>query len=170
MSMSMSMYQASVPVFIKMLTNLRTILEKAAAHAQAKKIDETVFVESRLFPDMLPLRRQVQIAADQAKGVARLGGVEPPTYEDNEQSLAELINRVTRTIDFLATLKPAQIDGSEDREITRPVRGQPKTFKGMNFLLHFVLPNFYFHTTTAYAILRHNGVQLGKADFLGKLD
>jgi hypothetical protein len=119
---------------------------------------------------MLPLRRQVQIAADQAKGVARLGGVEPPTYEDNEQSLAELINRVTRTIDFLATLKPAQIDGSEDREITRPVRGQPKTFKGMAFLLNFVLPNFYFHTTTTYAILRHNGVELGKADFLGKLD
>jgi hypothetical protein len=163
------MYQASIPVFTKMLTNLRTILEKAAAHAQAKKIDEAAFVEARLFPDMLPLRRQVQIAADQAKGVARLGGVEPPTYEDNEQSLAELINRVTRTIDFLATLKPAQIDGSEDREITRPVRGQPRTFKGMPFLLNFVLPNFYFHTTTAYAILRHNGVELGKADFLGSL-
>src|SRR5881397_160072 len=143
--MSMSMYQASVPVFTKMLTNLRGILEKAAAHAEAKKIDEAVFVEARLYPDMLPLKRQVQIATDQAKGFARLGGVEPPTYDDNERSLAELTSRVTRTIDFLATLKPAQIDGSEDREITRPIRGQPKTFKGMAFLLYFVLPNFYFH-------------------------
>jgi hypothetical protein len=164
------MYQASVPVFTKMLTNLRDILEKAAAHAQARKIDESVLVESRLFPDMLPFRRQEQIATDQAKGVARLAGLEPPTYEDKEQSLAELINRVTRTIAFLGTLTPAQIDGSEEREITRLIRGQSKTFKGMAFLLHYVTPNFYFHTTTAYAILRHNGVELGKTDFLGSLD
>src|ERR1700675_3159115 len=111
--MSMSMYQASVPVFTKMLTNLRSILEKAAAHAQAKKIDETVFVEARLYPDMLPFRRQVQIATDQAKSAARLGGIEPPAFEDKEQSLADLVNRITRAIDFLATLTPAQIDGSE---------------------------------------------------------
>src|SRR5436853_6193317 len=127
--MQMSMYQASVPVFIKMLTNLRAILEKAATHAQAKKIDEAVFIEARLFPDMLPLRRQVQIATDQAKGASRLGAVEPPAFDDKEQSFAELINRVTRTVDFLGTLTPAQIDGSEAREITRPLRGQSKTFK-----------------------------------------
>ena len=168
--MSISMYQASVPVFTKMLTNLRVILEKTAAHAQAKKIDDAVFIEARLFPDMLPFRRQVQIATDQAKGAARLCGLEPPTYEDKEQSLAELINRVTRTIDYLGTLTPAQLDGSEDREIIRLVRGQSKTFKGMAFLLHFAMPNFYFHTTMAYAILRHNGVELGKTDFLGSLD
>ena len=168
--MSISMYQASVPVFTKMLTNLRVILEKTATHAQAKKIDEAVLIEARLFPDMLPFRRQVQIATDQAKGAARLCGLEPPTYEDKEQSLAELINRVTRTIDYLGTLTPAQLDGSEDREIIRLVRGQSKTFKGMAFLLHFAMPNFYFHTTMAYAILRHNGVELGKTDFLGSLD
>ena len=168
--MSISMYQASVPVFTKMLTNLRVILEKTATHAQAKKIDEAVLIEARLFPDMLPFRRQVQIATDQAKGAARLCGLEPPTHEDKEQSLAELINRVTRTIDYLGTLTPAQLDGSEDREIIRLVRGQSKTFKGMGFLLHFAMPNFYFHTTMAYAILRHNGVELGKTDFLGSLD
>jgi hypothetical protein len=168
--MSISMYQASVTVFTKMLTNLRSIVEKAAAHAQAKKIDEAVFVEARLYPDMLPFRRQVQIATDQAKNAARLGGIEPPAFEDKEQSLADLVSRITRTIDFLATLTPAQIDGSEDREIIRLIRGQSKTFKGIGFLLQFAMPNFYFHTTTAYAILRHNGVELGKTDFLGSLD
>lgn len=168
--MSMSMYNASIPVFVRMLGNLRRILEMAAAHAQAKKIDESAFLDARLFPDMFPLRRQVQIATDQAKGVSRLAGVEPPVFEDKEQSFAELIQRVTKTIDFLATIKASQIDGTEEREITRPIRGQPKTFRHMAFLQHFAMPNFYFHTTTAYNILRHNGVELSKTDFLGSLD
>ncbi len=168
--MSLSMYQASVPVFVKILTNLRAILEKAAAHAQAKKIDETVLVEARLYPDMLPLRQQVQIAADQAKGAARLAGVEPPAFEDNEKTLPDLIERVQKTIAFLDTLRSSQFDGAESREITRPIRGKPTTFKGTTFLLNLVYPNFYFHVTTAYAILRHNGVELGKADFIGSVD
>jgi uncharacterized protein len=167
--MSLSMYQASVPVFVKMLGNLRVVLEKAAAYAQAKKLDDSVLVEARLYPDMFPLRRQVQIAADHAKGAARLAGVEPPPYDDDEETLAELIERVGKTIDFLGTLTPAQFEGAEDREITRPVRGKPTTFRGTTFLLNLAYPNFYFHLTTAYAILRHNGVELGKADFLGSL-
>jgi len=168
--MPISMYQASVPVFTRMLNNLRVILEKTAAYAQDKKIDEAVFLEARLFPDMLPLRRQVQIASDQAKGAARLAGLEPPAFEDKEQTIAELITRINRTIEFLATLTPAQIDGSEGREITRIIRGQSKTFTGINFLLQFAMPNFYFHVTTAFAILRHNGLDIGKTDFLGPLD
>jgi uncharacterized protein len=168
--MALSMYQASVPVFAKILTNLCAILEKAAAHAQAKKIDETVLVEARLYPDMLPLRQQVQIAADQAKGAARLAGVEPPAFEDNEKTLPDLIERVKKTIAFLDTLRSSQFDGAESREITRPFRGKPTTFMGTTFLLNLVYPNFYFHVTTAYAILRHNGVELGKADFIGGID
>jgi len=169
--MTISMYQASVPVFIRMLTNLKGILGKAAAHAPAKKIDESVLLNARLYPDMFPLVKQVQIATDFARGTgARLSGTEPPSYEDNEKSLAELVARVERTLDFLRTLKPAAIDGSETREIVRPVRGEPKKFTGINYLLQYAMPNFYFHTTTAYAILRHSGVELGKGDFIGVLD
>jgi uncharacterized protein len=169
--MTISMYQASAPVFTKGLTNLKAILEKAAAHAAARKIDETVLAGARLFPDMLPLTKQVQIASDFARGtMARLAGGEPPAIEDNEKTLADLIARVDKTLDFLKPFTAAQIDGSEARQITRPVRGQPRTFTGINYLLHYALPNFYFHTVTAYDILRHNGVEIGKLDFIGSLD
>ena len=169
--MTISMYQASVPVFIRALTNTKAVLQKAAAHAQAKKIDESVLLNARLYPDMLPFTKQVQIASDFARGTsARLSGVEPPSFEDNEKSFAELIARVDRTIEYVRTLKAAAIDGSEAREIVRPVRGQPKTFTGINFLLQYALPNFWFHTTTGYAILRHCGIELGKGDFIGGLD
>ncbi len=166
--MSISMYKASVPVFIHMLGNLRAILEKSVAHAGAKKFDPAVLVGSRLAPDMLALVRQVQIASDTAKGCsARLAGVEPPKYDDNEASFPELLARVDKTVDFLKALKPAQIDGSEAREISLPMRAGVRHFKGLAYLLHYALPNFYFHVTTAYNILRHNGVELGKQDFIG---
>lgn len=169
--MTLSMYQASVPVFIRTLTNLKAVLQKAAAHAQARKIDESVLIGARLYPDMFPLARQVQIATDMARGgAARLGGAEPPSYEDTEKTFAELIARIDRTIEFLRAQKAAQIDGSEGREIVRPVRGEPHKFTGLNYLQQFVLPNFFFHVTTGYDILRHNGVELSKGDFIGKLD
>ncbi len=168
--MTISMYQASVPVFIRTLGNLKAIVDKSAAHAQEKKIDESVFLTARLFPDMLAFTRQVQIASDFARGTgARLAGSEPPSYEDKEQTFAELADRIDRTIAFLRTLTPAQIDGSEGREIVRPIRGEPKKFTGIDYLLLYALPNFYFHTTTAYAILRHNGIAIGKGDFIGSL-
>jgi uncharacterized protein len=166
--MAITMYQASVPQFIKMLGNLRSILEKAAAHAAAKKIDEAVFVNARLFPDMLPLTGQVQIATDFARGTAaRLAGAEPPKIEDNEKSIAELIARVDTAVAYVRTIPQSQIDGSETRKITRTIRGTTRTFSGVDYLIQFALPNFYFHVTTAYAILRHNGVEVGKLDFLG---
>lgn len=169
--MTISMYQASVPVFIRMLGNLKGVLEKGAAHAESKKIDESVLINARLYPDMLPLARQVYIATDFARGTAaRLSGIEPPVYEDIEKTFSELTGRIDRTIEFLRTLKSSAIDGSESREIVRPIRGEPKKFTGINYLLTFALPNFYFHTTTAYAILRHNGIELGKNDFIGALD
>ena len=169
--MTLTMYQASVPVFVKMLTNLKGVLQKAAAHAQARKIDETVLVNARLYPDMLPLARQIQIASDFARGTAaRLAGAEPPSYEDNEKTLTELMARIDRTIEFLHAKKAGEIDGSEGREIVRPVRGEPHKFSGVNYLLQYALPNFFFHTTTAYAILRHNGVEVGKQDYVGKMD
>ncbi|MCC7327098.1 MAG: DUF1993 domain-containing protein [Burkholderiales bacterium] len=169
--MTISMFQASVPVFARGLAGLKTILTKGAAHAAAKKIDESVFIGARLFPDMLPLARQVHIATDFARGtIARLAGVEPPKWDDNESTFAELIARVERTIDAVNAFTPAQVDGSEAREITRPVRGEPKTFTGINYLLQYAMPNFYFHKTTVYAILRSNGIELGKADYIGALD
>jgi uncharacterized protein len=166
---TISMYQASVPVIIRSLNNLVGILEKGATYAEAKKIDPSVLVNSRLFPDMLPLSKQVQIASDIAKrGMAQLAGVEPPKFEDNETTLAELIERTQKTISFLNTVKPEQVDGTEEKTITLPMREQTLTFAGMSFLVSFILPNLYFHVTTAYNILRHNGVELGKIDFLGK--
>ena len=166
--MSITMYRASVPVFIRTLGNLKGILEKAAAHAAAKKIDESVLLGARLFPDMFPLTRQVQIATDFARGTAaRLAGVEPPAVEDKEQTFVELVARVDGAMSYLRTLPATQIDGSESREITRTVRGVPKTFNGLDYLLLYSLPNFYFHTATAYAILRHSGVEIGKTDFVG---
>jgi uncharacterized protein len=167
--MKISMYQASVPVFIRMLENLAAILDKAAAHAQARKIDPAVLVQGRLFPDMFPLSKQVQVASDAAKGgAARLAGMEPPAFEDNETTFAELVARLRKTVDFLRTLKPEQFEGAEDRTVTWKTRAGEKSMQGMPYLLNHVQPNLYFHVTTAYAILRHNGVEVGKGDFLGK--
>ena len=167
--MKIAMYDACVPPGIRMMNNLAAILEKAAAHAEAKKIDPSVLVNARLYPDMFPLVRQVQIASDSAKGgAARLAGLAPPSYEDNEKSLPELIARANKTVAFLETLKPAQFEGSEDRTINWKTRTTERTMQGLPYLVHQVLPNVYFHVTTAYNILRHNGVELGKMDFLGK--
>ena len=163
------MYQASVPVLKRMLNNLSDILEKGAAHAEAKKIDPAVLIASRLYPDMFALARQIQTATDTAKGcAARLAGKEIPKYEDNEATFPELAARIRKTVAFLDTFKPEQIDGMEDKSITLKLRGGDLSFTGMSYLLHFALPNFYFHVTTAYDILRHNGVEVGKMDFLGK--
>ena len=166
--MTISMYQASAPRFVSILKNLSAILDKAQAHVDAKKIDPTALTAYRLYPDMFPMTRQVQIACDVAKGaVARLAGVEIPKHEDTEQTLAELKARIAKTIEFIGTIKPAQVDGTEDKEIVLKLGGQEMKFKGMQYLLGFVHPNFYFHATTAYNILRHNGVEIGKRDFVG---
>ena len=167
--MTISMYNASIPVMIKILGNLEAILDKAIAHAAARKIDDAAFVESRLFPDMFTLARQVRVATDMSKGAgARLAGIEIPKFEDNEKTLAELKARLRKAIDFLKTLTPAQIDGTEDKVITLTVGGNTMTFNGLDYLLYWVLPNFYFHATTTYNLLRHGGVEIGKMDFLGK--
>jgi hypothetical protein len=163
------MYQASVPVFVHMLGNLSAILGKAATYAETKKIDPSVLINARLAPDMLPLAFQVRTACDSAKGcAARLAGVEVPSHADTETTFAELQARIAKTIDFLKSVKAEQIDGSEERTITLKLR-QETQFKGQQYLLAFALPNFYFHATTAYAILRHNGLDVGKGDFLGRI-
>ena len=167
--MTISMYNASIPVMIKILGNLEAILDKAIAHAAARKIDDAALVEARLFPDMFTLARQVRVATDMSKGAgARLAGIEIPKFEDNEKTLAELKARLRKAIDFLKTLTPAQIDGTEDKVITLTVGGNTMTFNGLDYLLYWVLPNFYFHATTTYNLLRHGGVEIGKMDFLGK--
>ena len=167
--MTISMYQASVPVFIRMLNNLIGILEKAAADAEARKIDPAVLINSRLYPDMFPLSRQVRIATDAAmSGAARLAGMEPPKSDDNETTFADLIERIRKTIAYVSALKPEQIDGSEKAKIELKVRDGTLTLDGLTFLLNRVLPNFYFHITTTYGILRHNGLEIGKKDYLGK--
>ncbi len=162
------MYQASAPRFINILGNLSNILDKAQAHVEAKKIDPSVLPAYRLFPDMLPMSSQVQIACDAAKGVmARLAGIENPVFEDTEKTLPDLKARVARTIAFIQSVTPAQIDGTEDKDIVIK-RGEKEThYKGMQFLLGHAVPNFYFHISTAYNILRHNGVEIGKRDYLG---
>lgn len=166
--MSISMYQASVPVFTRLLNNLAAILQKAAAHAEAKKIDPAVLINSRLYPDMFPLARQVYIATDNVKGcVARLAGQEPPRYEDIEVTFPDLVARLKKTVDFINTFKPAQIDGTEEKEIYLKFGRHELNMKGLPYLLELATPNVYFHITTAYAILRHNGVEIGKNDFLG---
>ncbi|MES2948412.1 MAG: DUF1993 domain-containing protein [Pseudomonadota bacterium] len=166
--MTISMYQASVPRFLNILGNLSNILDKTQAHVEAKKLSDASLTAFRLFPDMLPMATQVQIACDTAKGVvARLAGVDIPAFEDNEKTIAELKARVAKTIAFIQTITPEQIDGTEDKAIVTK-RGEKEThYKGMQFLLGHAIPNFYFHITTAYAILRHNGVEIGKRDFLG---
>ena len=168
--MPLTMYQASVPVFAQILPALGNVLAKADAHATAKKIDPGVLMAARLAPDMFPLVRQVQIACDFAKGsVARLAGADVPSWPDTEKSLADLKARVERTLAYIQGFKPGQIDGSEARQVTVKVGSREITFQGQPYLLQFVMPNFYFHSTTAYAILRHNGVDLGKRDFMGQV-
>ncbi|HZQ60237.1 MAG TPA: DUF1993 domain-containing protein [Casimicrobiaceae bacterium] len=169
--MSITMYEASVPVFTRTLTALRAILQKAAQHAEARKIDPTALLQARLYPDMFTFTRQVQIATDFANSAsARLAGKEPPSLPDTETTFADLMARVDRTLEHLRSFKPQDIDGSESREIVRPLRGQPHRFTGTGFLLQYVLPNFFFHAATAYDILRHNGIELGKSDFIGPID
>jgi hypothetical protein len=168
--MAISMYSSSAPVFLRLLSNLQNWLDKAQAHAEVRKFDPNNFVGMRLAPDMLPLNRQIQIASDAAKGcMARLAGVEMPKWDDTETTLDELRARVQKTIDYVKTFSAAQIDGSEGREITIPRRtSEPLVLDGETFLKHYALPNFYFHTTTTYALLRHGGVEIGKSDYLGR--
>jgi uncharacterized protein len=166
--MTLSMYQASVPSFQRTLKALDAVLDKAVANAAERKIDPAVLVNARLAPDMHPLSRQIQIATDGVKGcAARLAGVEVPSFADTETTFPDLKERIAKTLAFIATIKPEQIDGSEARDISLKAGPRELNFKGQDYLLFFVLPNFYFHATTAYDILRHNGVPLGKLDFLG---
>lgn len=162
------MYQTLIPTSIHFLENLANVLKKGAAHAQAKKIDEKVLINSRLFPDMFPLSRQVQIACDAVKaGAARLAEIEVPSHPDVEETFEQLLQRIQKTIVFLQTIKKEQIDGKEDLKISYTQRGKENNFIGQPYLLNYVLPNLFFHITTAYDILRHNGVEVGKRDYLG---
>jgi hypothetical protein len=164
------MYQASAPVFMQGLANLSAILDKAVVQAAERQIDPTTLLQSRLAPDMFPLVGQVQLATDHAKGAsARLAGVEVPKFDDVETSFDELQQRLARVSDFINGIDTSWIDGSEEREIVLTIRGQPKIFHGRVYLFSFALPNFYFHLTTAYAVLRHNGITIGKRDFLGPI-
>jgi hypothetical protein len=166
--MKISMYQASAPRFANTLRNLSAILDKGQAHCEAKKIEPAVMGGMRLIADMLPLTNQLQIACDTAKGaVARLAGVEIPKYQDTEQTLAELKQRIAKTIDFILSVKPDSIEGSEDKDIVIRLGGKDTTLKGMQYLFGHAYPNFYFHVTTAYNILRDNGVDVGKRDYIG---
>lgn len=166
--MKVSMYELAVPTLARALDNLARILEKAATHCEARNIDPAVLLASRLYPDMFPLAKQVQIAADAAKGGAsRLAQVEPPVFADNETTFAELVERCRKTVAYLNTLDAAKFEGSEDRTVTWKTRKGEKSLQGMPYLLTHVMPNLFFHVTTAYGILRHNGVELGKGDFLG---
>ena len=167
--MQISMYETLVPTADRMLGNLSGFLDKAEAFAAAKKIDAAVLLNSRLAPDMFPLTRQVQIACDMAKGAAaRLSGTEIPKFEDNETTVAELKARIAKTLAFVDGIDAVKYAGSEDRDVTLPARTGEKHFKGLNYLREYVLPNVYFHVTAAYLILRHNGVELGKNDFIGQ--
>ena len=165
----MSLSEIAVPTFVRLLGSLSGFLDKAAAHAEAKKIDPAVLLGTRLFPDMFPLARQVQLASDFAKGTtARLAALEPPKYPDEEKTFEELKARLSKTIEFIKSLDHAVISAAADRDITFPAGGgTQRTLKGMDYLVLSGLPNFYFHVTTAYNILRHCGVELGKRDFLG---
>lgn len=166
--MTLSMYQASVPQFTRMLNNLIAILEKAAAHCEARKIDPLVLTQYRLYPDMFNFAKQVQTACDHARnGAARLAGQEAPRLENTERSFPELIERVRSTIAYLETFRPEQIDGSETREVVVKRGETVNTYPGLEYLVQRALPNFYFHVATAYDILRHNGVELGKRDYIG---
>lgn len=166
--MPLSMSQASIPVFTQQLTTLSAIIDKVVEHCRAKGIDPAELIGAQLAPDMFPLSRQVQIASDHAKGAtARLSGRENPKYEDTEQTFDELKARIAKTLAFIKSVPSAEIDGSENKELTIPIGGQPRTLKGQTYLLHNALPNFFFHVTAAYAILRHKGVEVGKRDYMG---
>jgi uncharacterized protein len=167
--MTISMYQASVPIFVQFLTSLSAVLDKAAAHAEAKKIDPAVLLNTRLYPDMFPLVRQVREATNHAASACgRVAGADLPTFTNTEASIQELKERIAKTIDFIKGLNPVQIDGTEDKEITiKFPSGAERKFTGQVLLLNFCLPNFYFHYTTAYDILRNCGVEVGKRDFMG---
>lgn len=168
--MSLSMHQISLPVFQGKLKSLAAILDKAEAFAVAKKIEPEVLLNARLAPDMFPLKRQVQLASDFAKGAgARLSGQDIPKWDDAEASFADLKARLAKTIDYLAAFTPAQIDGSEGRDIALTIAKQPVTLKGQAFLLNYAFPHFFFHVATAYDILRHNGVEIGKRDYMGAI-
>jgi hypothetical protein len=163
------MHSASAPAFVRMLGNMLVWLDKAQAHADARRFDSANYLGLRLAPDMLPLVKQVQIASDAAKGcMGRLAGQELPKWDDSEASLDDLRARIRKTLDYVQSFQPSQIDGSEDREVVIPLRNRdPLTFTGEAYLRHWALPNFYFHATTLYALLRHAGVDLGKGDYLG---
>ena len=166
--MSLSMHSASIPYFVRALNNLSAILEKGAAHAKEKDIDPSILVTDRLFPDMFPLSRQVQIACDVSKGAAaRISGIEAPSHEDKESSFEELIARINKTIEFLNSLPTDKINGTEEKEIKFQAGPYELDFTGATYLLMWALPNIYFHVTTTYNILRHNGVALGKIDYVG---
>ena len=167
--MSLSMHQASISAFVQMLNNLSAILDKAEAHAADRKIDREVLLNYRLAPDMLPFIRQIQIAADLAKGAAARLGLEVPKHDDTEKTFGDLKARLAKTAAFVQSFKPSDIDGSEYREITLKLGEHAMSFKGQPYLVHFVMPNFYFHCTTAYDTLRHCGVELGKRDFIGTI-
>jgi len=166
--MTISMHAASVPIFVRMLGNALQWLDKAESHAQAKKFDPAVYLTARLAPDMLPFGNQIQIACDAVKfGVARIAGVEAPKFADDEKTLADLRARIQKTLDFIESVPADRIDGTEDKDVVVPRRDGSMTLKGEFYLKHFVLPNFFFHVTTTYALLRHWGVDLGKTDYLG---
>ncbi|MDQ1920209.1 DUF1993 domain-containing protein [Massilia pseudoviolaceinigra] len=166
--MTFSMYDASVPVFKQILTSLSAVIDKAEAHATEKKIEPAALLQARLYPDMFPFLRQVQVAADFAKGCcARLAGVDVPRYEDTEQTFADLKERIAKTLAFINGLPQDGIEASAQRDISTSSGANAKHFKGQVYLVHYALPHFYFHATTAYAILRHNGVEVGKKDFIG---
>jgi hypothetical protein len=166
--MTFSMYSASVPVFTQILNSLVALIDKAEAHATERKIEPAALLQARLYPDMFPFTRQVQVAADFAKGAsARLAGVEVPRYDDTEASFAELKARIAKTLAFIASLPQDGIEASAQRDITTSNGPNAKQFKGQVYLAHYALPHFYFHATTAYDILRHNGVEIGKKDFIG---
>ena len=167
--MTLSMFHASIPVSIRALSNLAEVLKKGQAHAKSKGVEDSTMLQTRLVPDMLPLVKQVQIACDMAaRGAARLAGVEPMSFEDNEVTFEQLFARIQRAVDYVKSFKPEQIDGSEPRDIQLKTRNGEMHFEGQAYLLHFVLPNLFFHCTTAYAILREAGTELGKQDFLGQ--
>lgn len=166
--MSLSMSQASLPMFTQQLTALSAVLDKAVAHCQAKSVNPKDLIEARLAPDMFPFGRQVQLATDHAKGAtARLSGRENPKFEDNEQTFEELKARIAKTLAFVKSVPTSEIDGSEEKDVNLTVGGQPRVLKGQRYLVHNALPNFFFHVTTAYDILRHKGVEIGKRDYMG---
>lgn len=167
--MTLSMHQATVPVFVRALSNLADVLEKGGQHAQARNVSDEVLLQTRLIPDMLPLIKQIQIACDMAtRGTARLAGVEPQTFEDNETTLTQVYSRIEGSIDYIKSFTPEQIDGSESRAIHLKMRNGELDFEGQAYLLQFLIPNLFFHCTTAYDILREAGTDIGKADFIGK--